>query len=194
VTPWSRSSSRAIWNPLGIPPKPAGGISPRQNDSAAPIGRPRHRKAPLGLAPRSPRKSRLPFRSRRRHRRPAKRIKRQRLSRRKSSRKENRLRNRMWPWDGVPLPLGQVPGIGVDGAATTRTALPGGQTIPRGSANHGRSGPHVGTRHRRPKRKLPLPLNARRGRLSKIPQKYRRRAFAGGMAIPGWLRVYRSSK
>jgi len=177
---------------------PADGISPPQSVSAGLTGRPRRRKAPRGLAPRSLRKFWLPFRSRRKHRRPAKRCRRQRLSLRKSKQKQRRLGlslNRQRPWDAVPPPRVQVPGTGADGAATTRTALPAGLTTPPANANHGRLGLQEGSHPRRlPKRKLLLPLNALRARRSKIPRKYPRRAFVGVRAIPDWLRGYRSSK
>ncbi len=197
---WLRSNWRAIWNPSGIPPMPEDGISPQPSASAAPIGRPRRRKAPRGWVPPSPRKSRLPFRSRRKRRQPAKRSRRLRQSLRKSSRKPRRLGlglklNRRRPWDAVLHPLGQVRGSGADGAATTHIALPVALTTPPGSVNHAHSDLREGTRPRRlPKRKLQLPLNVLRARLAKNPRKSPRRAFAGDTAIPGWLRGFRNLK
>ena len=176
---------------------PAGGISPPLNDSAAPIGRPRRRKAQPGLGPRSLRKSRLPLRSRRKHRPTARRSKRPIPSPRKSKWKQNRLGlnlNRKRQRGAAPLPRGQVRGIGAVGAATTRTALPAGLSIPPASANHGHWDQLVGTHHQLPKRNLPLPLNGRPARLSMIPRKYPPRVFAGVTAIPGWLRGLRNSK
>jgi len=176
---------------------PAGGISPPPNASAAPIGRPKRRKAPCGWAPRSPRKSRLPFRKRRKVPRPEKCCKRQRLSQRKSSQKQRRLGlslNRKRLWDAVQLPPGQVRGIGAGGAAMTRIALPVALTTPLGSANRSRSGHREGTHLRPPKRKLPLPLNARRAGLSKTHRRFQPPVFAGAPAIRGWLRGFRNSK
>jgi hypothetical protein len=175
----------------------ADGISLPPSASAAPIGRPRRRKAPRGWAPRSLRKSLLPFRSPKKHRPRAKRIKRQRLSLRKSSQKQRRLGlspNRKRLWDAVLRPLGQVRGIGADGAATTRIVLPVALTTPLGSANRGRSGHREGIHPRRPKRKLRLPLNGRRARPSKTHPRFQLPVSAGALAIPGWPRGLRSSK
>jgi hypothetical protein len=175
----------------------ADGISLPPSASAAPIGRPRRRKAPRGWVPRSLRKSLLPLRSLKEHRPRAKRIKRQRLSLRKSSQKQRRLGlgpNRKRLWDAVLCPLGQVRGTGADGAATTRIALPVALTTPLGSANRGRSGHREDIHPRRAKRKLPLPLNVRPARPLKTHPTFQLPVSAGAPATPAWLRGLLSSK
>jgi len=180
---------------------PAGGISPPPNDFAARIGRPKRRKAPRGWAPRSPRKSQLPFRNRKKRRRPAKCSRQQRPSPspspRKSSQKQRRLGlslNRKRLRDAVLRPPGQVRGIGADGAAMTRIVLPVALTTPLDSANRGRWGHREGTHLRRPKRKLPLPLNARRARPSKTHPRFQLPVSVGALATPAWLRGFRNSR
>jgi len=177
---------------------PADGISPPPSAFAVPIGRPRRRKAPRGSAPRSLRKSRLPFRRRRKHPRQAKKSRRLRPSQRKNSQKQRRLESSLsdkWPWVAALRPLGQVLGIGADGAAMTRTALPAGLTIPPVNANLARSGPRGATRPRRlPKKKLRRRLSVLREHRSMNLRKSPHRACVGATAIPAWLRGFRSSK
>ncbi len=178
---------------------PAGGISPPPNASVAPIGRPRRRKAPRGWEPLSLRKSRPQSPSRPKNRLLAKRT--NRTNRLNPNRNASRLKHKPMPLHPNPLPNGApsppigVPGTGVGGAGTTRTALPAGLTTPPASANHGRLGPPVATRpHRLPKRKRHLPLNVLRAHRLKIPRKSPRQAFAGAMATLAWLHGFRNLK
>src|SRR5258708_28219239 len=104
-----------------------GGISAGANASAAPIGRPRRRKAPRGWEPPSLRKSRPESPSRPKNRLLAKRT--NRTKRLNPNRNASRLKPKPTPLHPNPLPhrdpsrpIG-VPGTGVDGAGTTRTVL-----------------------------------------------------------------------
>ena len=177
---------------------PADGISPPLNDSAALIGRPRHRKAPPASAPPSPlkfprlsaslRKSLSQIKQRNRlnpNRQPNSLKRKQRLPHPKLN---------LLPTGGPALPIG-VPATGADGAATTRIALPDARNHPLLSANRVPSGPPVATLHLQSlKKNLQPPLNVRRARLLKIPRRFPRQAFAVATAIPASLLVFPNSK
>src|SRR5258708_10228188 len=125
---------------------PAGGISPPPNASAAPIGRPRRRKAPRGWEPPSLRKSRPQPRSRPKNRLLAKRT--NRTNRLNPNRNASRLKHKPTPLHPNPLPNQDPappiggPGTGVGGAGPARTVLlPAGLTPPPANPNPGRSAP-----------------------------------------------------
>src|SRR5882762_7369790 len=81
---------------------PAGGISPPPNASAAPIGRPRRRKAPRGWEPPSLRKSRPQSPSRPKNRLLVKRT--NRTKRLNPNRNASRLKHKPTPLHPNPLP------------------------------------------------------------------------------------------
>ena len=177
---------------------PADGISPPLNDSAAPIGRPRHRKAPPDSGPPSPLKFPRPSASLRKSLSQIK--QRNRLN---PNHQPNSLKRKQrlphpklnpLPTGGPPPPTG-VLATGADGVATIRIALPAALILRLLSANRVPSGPPVATLHLQSlKKNLQPPLNVRRARLLKIPRRFPRQAFAAATVIPASLPAFPSSK